>query len=126
MGKDLLLAANHEGKGPSFRAGFRAGTGSIQKFDAQRCEFLRHAAALEGRDGAAIGDDESFFCPFDQPLLAQDDSPGHGRIAHTEKSTFTVLRHLRGRGAEQRAGGISEFLCLFLVMGPDRHVVTAR
>ena len=80
----------------------------------------------ERRDGAAIGDDETFLRPFNQTLFAQDYLPGHGGIAHTEKSTFTVLRDLRGRSTEQCARGIGELLRLLLVMRPHGHVVAAR
>ncbi len=126
VGKDLLLAANHEGERSPFRAGLRAGTGSIQEIDAQSLEFLCDAAALQGRDGAAIGDDEPFLRAFDQALLAQDHLPGHGGVSDAEKSTFTVLGNLRGSSAEQCARGIGEFLCLLLVMGPNRYAVAAR
>src|SRR6202034_4493977 len=49
MGKDLLLAADHEGERSPLRPGFGAGTGSIQKVHAQRLEFLCDAAAFRRR-----------------------------------------------------------------------------
>jgi len=58
-----------------------------------------------------------------QALLAQNYLPGHGRIAHAEKSTFTVLSHFRRSCTEGGAGELPGFV---LAIRPDGHGVSGR
>ncbi len=120
--EDLLVAADHEGKGAVGRARRRTGARRAQEIDPGLRQFLVDPHAGRRADRAGIHHHQSLLAAFFNPVRAQDDRLGHLRVADAQEDHLGIARDFGRRGARLRPAFRRQLLRLCRRVRPDARL----